>query len=90
MARLFGTDGVRGVANVDLTCELSYRLGQAAASFMGKTIVVGKDTRKSGDMLEAAVVAGITSAAAMRCLTALFLRRPWRCWFANCMPMAVS
>lgn len=62
MPRLFGTDGVRGVANVDLTCELSYRLGQAAAAFMGKTIVVGKDTRKSGDMLEAAVVAGITSA----------------------------
>lgn len=62
MARLFGTDGVRGVANVDLTCEMSYRLGQAAATFMGKTIVVGKDTRKSGDMLEAAVVAGITSA----------------------------
>ena len=62
MARLFGTDGVRGVANVELTCETSYRLGQAAACFMGKTIVVGKDTRKSGDMLEAAVVAGITSA----------------------------
>ena len=62
MARLFGTDGVRGVANTELTCELSYRLGQAAAVFMGKTIVVGKDTRKSGDMLEAAVVAGVTSA----------------------------
>ena len=61
MARLFGTDGVRGVANSELTCEMAYRLGQAAASFMGKTIVVGKDTRKSGDMLEAAVVAGITS-----------------------------
>lgn len=62
MARLFGTDGVRGVANVDLTCELAYRLGQASVAFMGKTIVLGKDTRKSGDMLEAAVVAGITSA----------------------------
>ena len=62
MARLFGTDGVRGVANVDLTCELAYRLGQAAVVFMGTTIVLGKDTRKSGDMLEAAVVAGITSA----------------------------
>lgn len=62
MARLFGTDGVRGVANVDLTCELAYRLGQSAVAFMGRTIVVGKDTRKSGDMLEAAVVAGITSA----------------------------
>lgn len=62
MARLFGTDGVRGVANVDLTCELAYRLGQASVAFMGKTIVLGKDTRKSGDMLGAAVVAGITSA----------------------------
>ena len=57
---------------------------------MGKTIVVGKDTRKSGDMLEAAVVAGITSAGGDALLTGLFLRRPWRCWFANCMPMAVS
>ncbi|WP_165248664.1 phosphoglucosamine mutase [Adlercreutzia sp. ZJ141] len=62
MARLFGTDGVRGVANVELTCEMAYRLGQAAAEFLGKAIVVGKDTRLSGDMLEAALVAGITSA----------------------------
>ena len=62
MARLFGTDGVRGVANVDLTCELAYRLGQAAVVFLGKSIVVGKDTRLSGDMLEAAVCAGIMSA----------------------------
>ena len=62
MARLFGTDGVRGVANVELTCELAYRLGQAAAAYLGKNIVVGKDTRLSGDMLEAAMVAGITSA----------------------------
>lgn len=62
MARLFGTDGVRGVANTELTCELAYRLGQAAATFLGKSIVVGKDTRLSGDMLESAMVAGITSA----------------------------
>ena len=62
MARLFGTDGVRGVANTELTCELAYRLGQAAVTFMGKAIVVGKDTRLSGDMLESAMVAGITSA----------------------------
>lgn len=62
MPRLFGTDGVRGVANVELTNELAYRLGQAAALFLGKTVVVGKDTRLSGDMLEAAMVAGITSA----------------------------
>ena len=62
MARLFGTDGVRGVANTELTCELAYRLGQAAAVFLGKNIVVGKDTRLSGDMLEAALAAGIMSA----------------------------
>ena len=58
---MFGTDGVRGVANKDLTCTMAYRLGQAAVAFMGKTILVGKDTRLSGDMLEAAVCAGITS-----------------------------
>ena len=62
MARLFGTDGVRGVANTELTCELAYRLGQAAAMFLGKNIVVGKDTRLSGDMLESALAAGIMSA----------------------------
>lgn len=62
MARLFGTDGVRGIANVELTCQVAYRLGQAAVVFLGKTIVIGKDTRLSGDMLEAALIAGITSA----------------------------
>ena len=62
MARLFGTDGVRGVANKELTCEIAYRLGQAAAIFMGKSIVIGKDTRLSGDMLEAAASAGVMSA----------------------------
>ena len=64
MTRLFGTDGVRGIANTQLTAPLAYRLGQASAKFLGKTIVVGKDTRRSGDMLEAALVAGITSAGA--------------------------
>ena len=62
MARLFGTDGVRGIANVELTCEMAYRLGQAAAIYLGKTIVVGRDTRCSGDMLGAALSAGIMSA----------------------------
>ena len=62
MARMFGTDGVRGVANTELTAPLAYRLGQAAVVFLGKTLVVGKDTRLSGDMLESALVAGITSA----------------------------
>ena len=62
MSRMFGTDGVRGVANKELTCELAYRLGQAAVEFMGKTIIIGKDTRLSGDMLESAAAAGIMSA----------------------------
>lgn len=73
MPRLFGTDGVRGVANDDLTPELAFKLGEAAGHFLGQTgrgrIVVGMDTRRSGDMLEAALVAGICSggADALRC-----------------------
>lgn len=67
-ARLFGTDGVRGVANAELTPELAFRLGEAAGHFLGDKgrdrIVVGRDTRRSGDMLEAALVAGITSGGA--------------------------
>lgn len=65
--RLFGTDGVRGVANLDLTPELAYALGRAGAAVIGrdqsldKPIVVGRDTRLSGPMLEGAIVAGIAS-----------------------------
>ncbi|MCE5203551.1 MAG: phosphoglucosamine mutase [Actinomycetia bacterium] len=66
MPRLFGTDGVRGIANADLPPELAFKLGQAAGRFLADkgrgSIVVGTDTRRSGDMLEAAVVAGICSA----------------------------
>jgi phosphoglucosamine mutase len=68
MSRLFGTDGVRGVANRDLTAELALALGSAAARRLGATgssgrrvAVVGRDPRASGEMLEAAVIAGITS-----------------------------
>jgi len=66
MARLFGTDGVRGVANQDLTCDLAFKLGQAGAYVLASnvhrpTILVGRDTRISGEMLEAALVAGICS-----------------------------
>ena len=61
MARLFGTDGVRGVANKELTCTMAYQLGQAAVAFKGRTILIGKDTRLSGDMLESAVAAGVMS-----------------------------
>lgn len=65
MGRLFGTDGVRGVANQDLTAELAFKLGQAGATVLSKdkggVFVIGKDTRISGDMLEAAIAAGICS-----------------------------
>ena len=68
MTRLFGTDGIRGIANDDLTPELAFRLGEAAGHFLGDKgmgrIVVGRDTRRSGDMLEAAIVAGICSGGA--------------------------
>jgi phosphoglucosamine mutase len=68
MTRLFGTDGVRGVANEELTPELAFALGEAAGHFLGDRgrgrVVVGKDTRRSGDMLEAALVAGICSGGA--------------------------
>ena len=59
--RLFGTDGVRGVANSELTCEMAFGLGAAAVKLLGSTLVIGRDTRISGSMLEAALIAGITS-----------------------------
>ena len=63
MGRLFGTDGVRGLANADLTPELALGLSAAAARVLeASAAVVGRDTRASGEMLEAAVVAGLTSA----------------------------
>ena len=68
MSRLFGTDGVRGEANTDLKPELAYRLGRAAALHFGKfsedkpKILIGRDTRISGEMLESAIVTGICSA----------------------------
>ena len=65
MGKLFGTDGIRGIANKDLTPELAFKVGRAGAFILGKgqkgKILVGKDTRKSGDMLEAALSAGICS-----------------------------
>lgn len=69
MGRMFGTDGVRGIANRELTAELAYNLGRAGAYILTEgshkpKILVGKDTRISGDMLEAALVAGILSVGA--------------------------
>ena len=69
MGRLFGTDGVRGLANGDLTADLALRLGEAAARVLVGQVdgrrplaVVGRDTRISGQFLEHAVVAGLASA----------------------------
>ncbi len=64
MGRLFGTDGVRGVANKELTPELAFKLGKAGAYVLKKendkpVVIIGKDTRISGDMLENALAAGI-------------------------------
>ena len=69
MGRLFGTDGVRGIANKDLTNDLAMQIGMAAAEILTKsknenkkpTVMIGKDTRASGDMLEAALTAGFCS-----------------------------
>ncbi|KOF57787.1 MULTISPECIES: phosphoglucosamine mutase [Clostridium] len=69
MSRMFGTDGVRGIANEELTAELAYKLGRAGAYVLTKgthkpKILVGMDTRISGDMLESALVSGILSVGA--------------------------
>ena len=70
MARLFGTDGVRGIANEELTPLMAMQLGQAGAYVLTKekehkpTIMVGCDTRISGDMLANALMAGACSVGA--------------------------
>ncbi len=64
MPRLFGTDGIRGVANVELRAPLAYALGRATAARLaapGEQVLVGRDTRRSGPMLEAALAAGLMS-----------------------------
>ena len=76
---IFGTDGVRGVANADLSCDLAFRLGRAATKFLGPDICIGRDTRLSGTMLESALTAGIMAEGGTRIAAALSLRRPWHC-----------
>ena len=67
MGNLFGTDGIRGIANVDLTCDLATKVGRAMAYVLLKnknenpTVLIGKDTRLSSDMLESALAAGLCS-----------------------------
>ena len=70
MGRLFGTDGVRGIANADLSCELAMGIGRAAASVLANgsrrrpVFIVGSDTRISSDMLRSAITAGLCSVGA--------------------------
>ena len=70
MGRLFGTDGARGVANTEITCELAMNIGRAAAMVLTEAtqkrpfVLIGKDTRMSSDMLENALAAGLCSAGA--------------------------
>jgi phosphoglucosamine mutase len=67
LGKLFGTDGIRGVANRDLTPELAFKIGRITAWLLGREhenplFVIGRDTRLSGSMLEGSLAAGITSA----------------------------
>ncbi len=77
MKKLFGTDGVRGVANRELTPEMAFRIGRISACLLKNSdekpfVVIGRDTRKSGDMLEGALIAGICSSGVdARCLGVL-------------------
>lgn len=70
MGRLFGTDGARGVANSELTCELAMKIGRAAAMVLSNEqhsrprVLIGMDTRISSDMLESAIAAGLCSVGA--------------------------
>ena len=71
MPRMFGTDGVRGLANVDITADLALQLGEAAARQFGGSLradgskpraIIGRDTRISGEFLDHALAAGLASA----------------------------
>ena len=84
LGKYFGTDGVRGVANVELDAMLAFKIGASAAHVLtqestnagGKgKLLIGKDTRISSDMLESALVAGICSVGADVELLVLFRLR---------------
>ena len=59
--RVFGTDGVRGVANTDITPDLALAMARAAGEGLDRPVVIGRDTRRSGAMLSAALHAGFNS-----------------------------
>ncbi len=65
MTKLFGTDGIRGIANKDLTPELAFKVGRATAELLGDdngSFLIGKDTRYSGNLIECSLISGIISA----------------------------
>ncbi|MBQ4064886.1 MAG: phosphoglucosamine mutase [Clostridia bacterium] len=74
MGKLFGTDGIRGIAGGELTAELAFRLGLAVSQVLVEAghrktkVIIGKDTRHSGDMFEAAITAGLCAAGSDVCL----------------------
>lgn len=86
MKKLFGTDGIRGEANTELTPELAFAIGRAAAWYLGGeaggTIIIGRDPRLSGNMLEAALASGIASVG-MDVRLAGIVTTPGLAWLAS-------
>lgn len=81
MGKYFGTDGVRGVANKELTPELAFKIGRFGGYVLTKDtdrpkVIIGRDTRVSGHMLEGALVAGLLSTGASNA--------PWRYFYTGC------
>ena len=68
MGKLFGTDGIRGVANTELTVEIALKLGEASAYVLGKNkgikVLIGRDTRQSGPLIMQAIATGLMSRGA--------------------------
>jgi phosphoglucosamine mutase len=91
MGKLFGTDGIRGVANqYPMTPEMAVAIGRAVAqNFKGPHIVVGKDTRLSGDMLESALISGICSTGVSPCLSGV-LPTPGVAYLTRSLPAAAG
>ena len=93
MGRLFGTDGVRGVANQTLTRELAMDIGAAAAMVLSginarrrPVFVIGMDTRISSDMLALSAASGLCSVGADVIMLAQCLPQPWHSWWASTRP----
>ena len=85
MGKLFGTDGIRGIAGEELTAELAFRLGIAVAHVLARSdrrtkVMIGKDTRLSGDMFEAAITAGLCASG-----SDVYLLGVVPCWLGNGM-----